>query len=155
MAKKNRNESKKAQRKENLKNKKKARTRNISIGMVLILIVTAGFIMSANGDADLPEARGGEKRPTLAPRLFPGNVARAYEVAREIPEILDKIYCYCECQENIGHKSLLTCFVDRHGSRCGICLNEALIAYDLYKKGDPVEDIVKKVQSTMASGSRG
>ncbi len=153
MAKKNRNRSKKARREKAIENRKRARIRNISITAVIILIVAAGLIMSADGD--LPEARGGETRQTLAPRLFPGNVARAYAVAREIPEILDKIYCYCKCQENIGHKSLLTCFVDKHGSRCGICMNEALIAFDLYKKGYPTGDIVEKVQATMANRKGG
>jgi hypothetical protein len=59
---------------------------------------------------------GGEKRPTLDPALFTGDVARAYQVAREIPQVLDQLYCHCQCIENSGHLSNLSCFVDRHGA---------------------------------------
>ena len=57
-----------------------------------------------------------EKRPTLSPHRFTGKVRRAYEVARAIPEVLDRLYCYCRCRENFGHKNLLSCFVDTHAS---------------------------------------
>jgi len=59
---------------------------------------------------------GGERRPTLDPALFTGSVARAYQVAREIPQVLDQLYCHCNCIENSGHLSNLSCFVDRHGA---------------------------------------
>ena len=57
-----------------------------------------------------------EKRPTLSPHRFTGNVRRAYEVARAIPQVLDRLYCYCRCRENFGHKNLLSCYVDTHAS---------------------------------------
>jgi hypothetical protein len=57
-----------------------------------------------------------EKRPTLSPQQFTGRVRDAYAVARTIPEVLDKLYCYCRCRENFGHKSLLSCYVDTHAS---------------------------------------
>ncbi len=57
-----------------------------------------------------------EKRPTLPPTLFSGNTRRAYEIAREIPEVLNRLYCYCRCRENFSHISLLSCFVDKHAS---------------------------------------
>jgi len=57
-----------------------------------------------------------EKRPTLPPEQFSGRVREAYSIARTIPEVLDKLYCYCRCKENFGHKSLLSCYVDTHAS---------------------------------------
>lgn len=57
-----------------------------------------------------------ETRPTLSPALFVGDVAQAYQAARDIPEVLDQLYCYCRCAENFGHKSLLSCYVDKHAS---------------------------------------
>ena len=57
-----------------------------------------------------------ENRPTLSPQKFTGRVRRAYEVARAIPEVLDRLYCYCRCRENFGHKNLLSCYVDTHAS---------------------------------------
>jgi len=57
-----------------------------------------------------------ETRQTLPPALFSGRVKRAYQLARDIPEVLDKLYCYCMCKENSGHKNLLTCYVDNHAA---------------------------------------
>lgn len=57
-----------------------------------------------------------ENRPTLSPELFSGKVRRAYEIAREIPEVLDRLYCYCRCKENFAHKNLLSCFIDNHAA---------------------------------------
>jgi hypothetical protein len=57
-----------------------------------------------------------ENRPTLSPVRFSGKVKRAYEIAREIPEVLDRLYCYCRCRENFAHENLLSCYVDTHAS---------------------------------------
>lgn len=57
-----------------------------------------------------------ETRPTLAPEQFSGKVRSSYEIARQIPEVLDKLYCYCRCRENSGHLNLLSCYVDTHAS---------------------------------------
>jgi len=57
-----------------------------------------------------------ETRPTLSPQKFTGNVRKAYAVARAIPEVLDRLYCYCRCRENFNHKNLLSCYVDTHAS---------------------------------------
>lgn len=56
-----------------------------------------------------------ENRPTLSPERFNGKVKEAYQIARAIPGVLDRLYCYCQCQ-SIGHKSLLSCYVDDHAS---------------------------------------
>lgn len=57
-----------------------------------------------------------EVKPTMAPSSFSGVVASTYQIAREIPEVLDQIYCYCRCKENFGHLSLLSCYVDSHAA---------------------------------------
>ncbi len=87
-------------------------------------------ITSANIDV----LRGGETRSTLSPVLFIGEVARAYNIAQENRELLDSIYCYCNCKKSFGHKSLLTCFVDKHAVNCDICQDQALYAHSLYQK---------------------
>ena len=61
--------------------------------------------------------RRGETRPTLDPKLFQDERVRsAYQAAREIPWVLDSIYCYCFCEESFQHKSLLSCYVDDHAA---------------------------------------
>jgi hypothetical protein len=57
-----------------------------------------------------------ETRPPLSPARFVGQTAVAYRIANEIPDILDQLYCYCECDKHLGHKSLLSCFTDDHGA---------------------------------------
>jgi hypothetical protein len=68
------------------------------------------------GPDDLAKLPRFEKRPTLSPSLFNGRVADAYAIAKLTPALLDQLYCYCRCKENFGHKSLLSCYVDRHAS---------------------------------------
>jgi hypothetical protein len=57
-----------------------------------------------------------ERRTPLSPALFVGQTARAYQIAHEIPHILDQLYCYCECDKHLGHHSLLSCFIDSHAA---------------------------------------
>ena len=57
-----------------------------------------------------------ETRTPLSPALFVGKTAEAYQVAQEIPDALDQIYCYCECDRHMGHRSLLSCFTDSHAA---------------------------------------
>jgi hypothetical protein len=57
-----------------------------------------------------------EQGTPLSPALFVGQTARAYQIAQEIPEILDQLYCYCECDKHLGHQTLLSCFVDSHAA---------------------------------------
>jgi hypothetical protein len=73
--------------------------------------------------------------PTLSPELFPGKAREAYQVAREIPQTLAQLPCYCHCDQSMGHKSLQSCFVDEHASMCAVCVDEALQASQLQKKG--------------------
>jgi uncharacterized membrane-anchored protein YhcB (DUF1043 family) len=72
--------------------------------------------------------------PTLDPQQFFGQARAAYQVAREIPETLAQLPCYCYCDEGHGHKSLHTCFEDDHSSMCAVCVSEALTAYKLQKE---------------------
>ncbi len=51
---------------------------------------------------------------TLDPNLIKGKDRQGYQIAKEIPEILAQLPCFCDC-EAIGHESLLDCFIDRHG----------------------------------------
>ncbi|MFN2511900.1 MAG: CYCXC family (seleno)protein [Pyrinomonadaceae bacterium] len=78
-------------------------------------------------------AEVGNLPPTLASSEFFGKAREAYDVAKKIPETLAQLPCYCECDKAFGHKSLHTCFVDDHASHCAVCVDEALLAYQLQK----------------------
>ena len=96
-----------------------------------------------------------ERRLVLDPSLFSDTrrfeteVRPAYEVARKYPQTLDRLHCFCECQESMKfrHKTLLTCFTDAHAAGCGICLREALLAGELKEKGVPDDQIENAVES--------
>jgi hypothetical protein len=75
-------------------------------------------------------------RPTLSPELFTGNKKLAYQAAREIPQTLAQLPCYCHCDKGHGHKSLHSCFESEHGENCGVCIGEAIMAYQLQKKAN-------------------
>ena len=83
--------------------------------------------------------------PTLSPEMFWGNQRLAYEAARKIPQTLAQLPCYCHCDMSLGHKSLHSCFVTEHGESCGICIGEALMAYQLEKQKLPIEEIRKRI----------
>ncbi len=52
---------------------------------------------------------------TLDPSLFRGKAKQAYQIAKEIPDVLAQMPCFCECEVH-GHENLLDCFIDRHGA---------------------------------------
>lgn len=76
--------------------------------------LAAGPALSAGAAATAPGRR--ETGPTLDPARFVGKAALAHQVAREIPDVLDQLYCYCECDKHAGHKSLLSCYTDGHAA---------------------------------------
>jgi hypothetical protein len=84
-------------------------------------------------------------QPTLPPELFTGNKKLAYQAAKEIPQTLAQLPCYCHCDKSQNHKSLHSCFESEHGENCGICINEALLAHNLQKKGVAVSEIRKQI----------
>ena len=69
--------------------------------------------------------------PTLDPERFTGITRDAYRAARQIPMTLAQLPCYCHCDEEFGHKSLLSCYQDMHAASCAVCVNEALLALTL------------------------
>ena len=84
-------------------------------------------------------------RPTLSPELFTGNTKLAYRAAKEIPQTLAQLPCYCHCDRGHNHKSLYSCFESEHGENCGICIGEAVMAYNLEKQGVSVSEIRNRV----------
>lgn len=71
---------------------------------------------------------------TLKPEQFTGMTRAAYQAVSEIPETIAQLPCYCHCDEGFGHKSLHSCYVDRHATQCAVCVDEALAAYRMHKE---------------------
>ena len=90
--------------------------------------------------------------PTLSPDNFWGNSRQAYDVAKKIPQTLAQLPCYCHCDIAHGHKSLQSCFVTEHADSCGICIGEALMAYQLEKQKVPMQEIRKRIIAAYGQG---
>ncbi len=80
-------------------------------------------------------------RVTLDPNQFVGPAKQAYQVAEKNPALLAQLHCYCGCDKDYGHRNLLDCYRSNHGSKCEICIGEALMAEQLSEQGSPVEQI--------------
>lgn len=82
--------------------------------------------------------------PTLPPDKFIGKTRDAYRVAKQIPATLAQLPCYCECDRGFGHKSLHSCFEDSHASQCAVCVDEALLAYQLQTQNKMTPEQVRQ-----------
>lgn len=66
----------------------------------------------------------------------------AYDAARQIPEILDGIYCHCDCADRHSNlRSLLSCYETEMPMSCGVCSGEARAALRLHKQGKTLAEI--------------
>ena len=135
-----------AKKKSKTSNKTKKRISTLAMA-IFICIVVAGVYVGTKPSVKvqpLAPATGLliETRPILTDAVFTGKVAEAYRIAAEIPKVLDSLFCYCYCKKNHNHKTLLTCYTNKHGSKCDICLNEVFYAYDLYNQGKTLDEIV-------------
>lgn len=127
----------------------------ISMGIVLIVLYSAAFYKTLHSkptrsqpeSADVVPAyysRAEDAMPfpaTLDPGIFKRiDVHEAYQVAKEIPDVLAQQPCYCYCQRK-GHRGLLDCFKTDHGASCDICVKEALLAREMHRQGRSAEEI--------------
>lgn len=79
---------------------------------------------------------------TMEASLFTDKlVFNAYVVAGRVKKVLYQEPCYCHCDKSQGHRSLLDCFLSRHGSGCDICMKEAFYSYEQTRKGKTPAEI--------------
>ena len=117
----------------------------IALGVIVLVL---GLAMTRTANAHHPEPREDISGETVAAASryasYP-RIAQVYEVAAEIPHVLDGLYCHCDCSKHSGHRSLLTCFEDDHGAGCDVCLTEAALAYQMTSEGRSLKEIRKAV----------
>ena len=89
---------------------------------------------------------------TQDPALYQGDARQAYLVARQHPELLAQLDCYCGCEEHEGHKNLLDCFRTNHGASCDICVGEAVTAGQMLAQGTPVDQIRDALRARYGHG---
>jgi hypothetical protein len=122
----------------------KSRKTGILIASAAVVLLAVGYFgAGAWLTGREPDAQGGagHNLATLDPALYQGPAHEAYRMAREHPELLAQLHCYCGCDRLHGHNNLLDCFRDTHGGHCAICVGEAIDAERMYKAGTPVDQI--------------
>jgi Protein of unknown function with PCYCGC motif len=92
------------------------------------------------GENVLAEAELGSKRRVL----------EAYEAARTHPELFDGIYCACQCDKSMDHRSLLSCFESRQAIGCMACREEAEVVARLARDGKTLAEIRVAVDKEFA-----
>lgn len=117
----------------------------LALGLVLILMAGIRLATSARSAyAQHPEPRADVTADkVMPPERYAGypRIVEAYSLAAEIPHVLDGLYCYCNCAEHSGHRSLLSCFEEDHGAGCDICMLEAELAHRMHTQGASLEAI--------------
>jgi len=131
--------------------------------VIMIAIVWVTLRTSATDSADSPASTGtsvadkfnGNKGhatliSTLDPAQFTGKARAAYQAAKDIPEVLVELPCFCGCMDSkeLGHKNNLYCFADSHGNICDLCQTIALEAKEMHRKGLPIETIRNNIRKT-------
>ena len=116
---------------------------------VLLLVGLVAF--PRRGAASLhPDPRPGITADSVVPAQMvmttPG-AAEAYAVARQIPQVLDGLYCHCDCSKHLGHRSLLTCFTGDHAAQCDICMGEAMMAGRMAAAGNSLDQIRQAIDA--------
>jgi hypothetical protein len=70
--------------------------------------------------------------PTLSPAQFAENKGAlvTYSIAGKIRQLLYREPCYCACDKEKGHKSLLDCYTSDHGAHCHTCQRAVIFIYE-------------------------
>ncbi|UVI32255.1 PCYCGC domain-containing protein [Paenibacillus spongiae] len=111
---------------------------------------TADAVHLPNGDMQQTTGNG----ETL-PAFLDGAsemIVVSYKTAAANRDLLKSIPCYCGCGESAGHRSNLQCFInetkedgsvvwDDHGTRCGVCMETAIISAAMHEEGKSIKDI--------------
>jgi len=102
-----------------------------------------------------PGAAGIDRASTILDSrlLSDPQVRDVSEKVRVVADRLDKMYCYCHCHEEMGHRSLLTCFQGTHAAECTICLREGYQAWVDFQAGRPVEQTQQVVDAMYHQGA--
>jgi hypothetical protein len=80
---------------------------------------------------------------TLPPAEFANDpvTRNAYTLAAKIKPTLYQMPCYCNCDREVGHTSLLDCYRGTHAAICPICKKELFYSYQERKKGKTTAQI--------------
>ena len=126
---------------------------NLMLGIAAIAILAGIAWVSLRGTNEPADdsAAAAKSADVLSPTLFNDEKTRAaYQVAKDIPEVLEQLPCFCGCMTSVGHKNNLFCFKDQHGSGCNICQDIALDARKMHDQGMSIAQIQDNIKAKYA-----
>jgi hypothetical protein len=92
-------------------------------------------MLRPNGLRIIPSGRS-DASHVLDPNQFSDkDVRHSYWVATQIPAVLNKLYCWCGCENRGEHRSNLQCFEDKMAVDCAVCQGTAEIAWQMTQNG--------------------
>jgi hypothetical protein len=68
-----------------------------------------------------------------------------YALAAKEKALLYQQPCFCHCDREVGHGSLLDCYVDNHASVCILCKKEAVFTYTESQQGKTAAQIRQEI----------
>jgi hypothetical protein len=127
-----------------------ARAQNASVTPTPQTAQGAASKSSPKPDPDVPAYHASQPRgplpETLDPNLFSdAETQNLYALAAKEKSVLYQLPCYCRCDKEVGHKSLLDCYVDYHAAHCVLCKKEAAFAYTETQAGKTAAQIRKEI----------
>jgi len=101
--------------------KKKNKSSNALLAVAAVLVIGLIAYVSLRSNAPVQQSSSSSIQraslvQTLSPDLFSGRARDSYQAAKDVPEVLAEMPCYCGCMQNSGHKHNLDCFTDNHGA---------------------------------------
>ena len=132
---------------------KSANKQNLFLGIAAVAIMAGIAWVSLRATNEPAEDVGviAKSVDVLSPALFTDERTRAaYQTAKDIPEVLEQLPCFCGCMSSFGHKNNLFCFKDEHGSGCTLCQDIALDARKLHDQGLPIAQIQENIRAKYA-----
>lgn len=135
---------------------------NVALGLIAIAIIAGIGWYSLRGTndqtdpSDQPSAELSKSAGVLSPTLFDDEKTRAaYQTAKDIPEVLEQLPCFCGCMSSYGHKNNLFCFKDQHGSGCSLCQDIALDARKMHDQGMSIAQIQENIKAKYSHNQGG
>jgi hypothetical protein len=125
----------------------------VVLGIVAVAIMAgiAWVTLRGTGEPATDTAAISKSADVLSPTIFDDEKTRAaYQVAKDIPEVLEQLPCFCGCMTSFGHKNNLFCFKDQHGSGCTLCQDIALDARKMHDAGMSITQIKDNIKAKYA-----
>lgn len=146
-----------------------------NLSLLFGVIIVTLFVLSACGNNKSEHAQhraeNGDLQETTAslkdlPSFLddlPNQIQTAYQTAADVKDVLPWIPCYCGCGESAGHKSNLNCFIkeikedgsviwDDHGTRCGVCMETAMITSQMVNEKKSTKEIRTYIDQLYQTG---